>query len=135
MGNENDRLAKFSSTIANFNCLIVFDDKFAFSFKEHSLFASHFQICYWILEILQKYEKKTREAPKTPRQNRQIRKYINNCFSSPEDRLFISQKRASDIMAGAADFKQLKFEQEEKKAEVEASKIARELIGHFPRRG
>ena len=38
-------------------------------------------------------------------------------------------------MAGAADFKQLKFEQEEKKAEVEASKIARELIGHFPRRG
>ena len=28
-------------------------------------------------------------------------------------------------MAGAADFKQLKFEQEEKKAEVEASKIAR----------
>jgi len=44
---------------------------------------------------------------------------------SPEDRLFISQKRASDIMAGAADFKQLKFEQEEKKAEIEASKIAR----------
>ena len=28
-------------------------------------------------------------------------------------------------MAGAADFNQLKFEQEEKKAEVEASKIAR----------